>query len=803
MSFRLAILGVVLYCLSIVLGEPAAGLTEDSAELGPVAEAIRRLNPRVLPAETGGPRPERLSRLVAEDVRRRRDELNRRDLETWRSIRNRDGWERLKAPRIEALRRSLGQFPAAPRDLRLTTTKVLHGDGFQIDCLVFESRPGLLVTANLYRPAGVPSGSPQHMPGILICHSHHNPKSQGELQDMGMTWARQGCLVLVMDQLGHGERRQHPFRAAEDFPKEFPVGRQDYYFRYNLGMQLQLIGDSLIGWMVWDLMRGVDLLLQQPGVDPERILLLGAVAGGGDPAAVTAALDHRVKAVVPFNFGGPQPETVYPLPDDAQQRFNYMGEGSWESTRNLRLSARDGFLPWVIVGAVAPRCLIYAHEFSWDEPRDPVWSRLRTIYGFYEVPQNVTSLCGWGRVQLSSAQASHCNNIGPAHRKQIYPAFQRWFGMAVPQEYQAPRAPAELASLEGLDSAQALSLTPVHRLADHIAQERMATFRTELARLTPAARRKAMQNAWAGLLGDIEPGAPHGPQPVAAAEGPIRVIRAACAPAQGILVPVLVLLPAASQSSSIPCVIGVAQDGKAGFLQHRADELSRLLARGIAVCLPDLRGTGETSLGTDRGRSSEATGLSSSELMLGNTFVGLRLKDLRSVLRWLRTFPEIDAKRIGLWGDSFTPENGPDRRLDVPLGSGEEPPSAEPLGPLLALLTGLFEDEVAAVVAQNGVIGFRSALQSPFVGIPHDVVVPGLLTAGDVSDLAAVLAPQPLLLQRFVDAANRAVSVEAARASWAGAASAYQAVGAGEKLVIGDGTQPVADWLVRQFFTPQ
>ena len=119
------------------------------------------------------------------------------------------------------------------------------------------------------------------------------------------------------------------------------------------------------------------------------------------------------------------------------------------------------------------------------------------------------------------------------------------------------------------------------------------------------------------------------------------------------------------------------------------------------------------------------------------------------------------------------------------------------------MLAGLFEDEVAAVVAQNGLIGFRSALQSPFVCIPHDVVVPGLLTAGDVSDLAAVFAPQPLLVQRFVDGANRAVSVEVARESWAGAASAYQAVGAGEKLVIGDGTQPVADWLVRQFFTPQ
>ncbi len=88
------------------------------------------------------------------------------------------------------------------------------------------------------------------MPGIVIIHSHHNPKTQGELQDMGMTWARAGCLVLVPDQLGHGERRQHPFVDAKSYPKPFKVGRQDYYFRYNLGVQLQLIGDSLMGWMV-------------------------------------------------------------------------------------------------------------------------------------------------------------------------------------------------------------------------------------------------------------------------------------------------------------------------------------------------------------------------------------------------------------------------------------------------------------------------------------------------------------------------------------------------------------------------
>jgi hypothetical protein len=174
-----------------------------------------------------------------------------------------------------------------------------------------------------------------------------------------MLWARVGCVVLVMDLLGHGERRQHPFRSDKDYTtQDFAVGRQDYNFRYNVGVQLALAGRSLMGWMVGDIQRGVDLLLDL-GVAQDKVLVLGAVAGGGDPCAVAAALDRRISAAVPFNFGGPQPESPYPLPEDAEHSFNYVGEGSWESTRGLAGTGRGGYLPWLIVGAIAPRPLVY------------------------------------------------------------------------------------------------------------------------------------------------------------------------------------------------------------------------------------------------------------------------------------------------------------------------------------------------------------------------------------------------------------------------------------------------------------
>jgi hypothetical protein len=244
---------------------------------------------------------------------------------------------------------------------------------------------------------------------------------------MGMTWARAGCYVLVPDQLGHGERRQHPFRSASDFAGEFRVSRQDYFWRYDTSLELLLVGDSLMGWMVNDLSRGIDVLLAQKDIDPNRIILIGAVAGGGDPVAVTAALDERIAAAIPFNFGGPQPENRYPLPEDAEDSFPYAGSGSWESTRNLRLSVSEGFLPWVIVGSVAPRRLIYAHEFSWDQARDPAWKRLETIYGWYDAGDRLAIAHGAGLLQGTPPEATHCNNVGLAHRKMIYPILERWF----------------------------------------------------------------------------------------------------------------------------------------------------------------------------------------------------------------------------------------------------------------------------------------------------------------------------------------------------------------------------------------
>jgi dienelactone hydrolase len=770
--------------LSLVIHSAAEGAPDR------VTAELRDLDTNVLTNDQAKAERDESRSMISSDIRARRRSINEQDVNGWRTISTRDQWERHRNAKVAALQRSLGTFPDPPDDLRVRVTRSLSGDGFVIDCLVFESRPGLLVTANLYRP----TKSHESMPGILLCHSHHNPKTQNELQDMGMIWARAGCFVLVMDQIGHGERRQHPFRSEADYDGQFRASRQDYYFRYNVGIHLHLIGDSLIGWMAWDLMRGVDLLLAQPGIDSERIILLGSVAGGGDPAAVTAAIDDRIQAVVPFNFGGPQPESVYPLPDDAQVSFNYVGDGSWESTRNLQLSGRDGFLAWTIVAATAPRRLIYAHEFEWDRENDPVWKRLESIFGMYDHLDHLSSLKGYGGVQLSPQEASHCNNIGGHHQAQIHPVFKRWFDIVVSDlDFRDRRESSALFCVEGVETDDAITLPRVHELAGSIADQRLRSFREQL-NATTRDRTAFLKHAWSEVLGRVTPTQVTDAETTTDERELFRLVRFTLNPERDILVPGVLLFPKGPTNHRYATVVAIAQSGKQRFLAERAASIARLLEAGIAVCLPDLRGTGETRLGDYRGRRSEATRQSSSERMLGSTLFGSRLSDLLTVVQWLRTRSDIDDASIAVWGDSFATANASGRRIDVPFGIDDEPNQSEPLGATLALLAGLFDDEIKTIVARRGLVSVRSVLESPFVLVPHDFLVPGLLTAGDLPDVAAAIAPRSLRVEGLFDGTNRrAKSIQ----EWQTASAAYNR-SRGELVVEIDAgqTADMVDWLV-------
>ena len=89
------------------------------------------------------------------------------------------------------------------------------------------------------------------------------------------------------------------------------------------------------------------------------------------------------------------------------------------------------------------------------------------------------------------------------------------------------------------------------------------------------------------------------------------------------------------------------------------------------------------------------------------------------------------------------------------------------MGGLVALFGTLYESEVRAVLIRGGLVGYRSILDSPFCYVPYDSIIPGALTAGDLKDVAAALAPRAVRLEGLVDALNRRVPLELLRTLYA------------------------------------
>jgi dienelactone hydrolase len=683
-----------------------------------------------------------LAGMVNRQMRGRAIGILKSEREAWDQVNTVTDWERFRDPRVKALGASLGEFPArGPLGTRVT--KVFPGDGYRREDLLYQSRPGFWVPTNLYLPAK-PAG---RIPGIILIHSQHRPRTQPELQDMGILWARAGAAVLIMDQIGAGERIEN-----------YPWNREPYHSRYIMGMQLYLIGESLMKWMVWDSMRAVDLLLERNDIDKNQIVLIGAVAGGGDPAAVTAALDPRISAVVPFNFGEASPENTRFVPEKNRWPLDLAdpGWGGWETTRSLRGSIASQFLPWLICSSVAPRRFVYSFEMGWKVEDMPAWARYRKVFSLYKAQENLSDAHGFGPFP----GPGECTNIGPAQRKSLYPTLTRWFGIPAPPREPEDRRPAS--ELNALTPAIAAGLHAkrVHEIASETGRVEVAQARAQLAKLPPEARREWLQGKWAAKLGDIEPNRRPAatvqwtkPMPYGEAEGVTLEIE------PGIVVPLLLLKPKIAKRA--PVVMAIAEYGKEAILSRRREEIETLLKNGAAVCLPDVRGTGETAPDWRRGPLSGEISLAASELMLGDTLLGARLKDLRSVVAYLETRPEIDPQRIALWGEGLTPPNPPAMALDE-LPNWQIGPQiqqqAEPLGGLLALLGALYERNIHSVAIEGGLDGFLSILEDPFAYVPSDVIVPGILEAGDISDLAKALAPRPVLLENMRDGRNRVAS---------------------------------------------
>ena len=109
-----------------------------------------------------------------------------------------------------AIRRAFGPMPKKwpPRTMALNTriTGTVTLEHFRIEKLIFESRPGFLVSANLYLPGDLPSPAP----GVVLACGHSEVgKAEPFYQSAAQRLAQNGFAVIVYDPISQGERDQY------------------------------------------------------------------------------------------------------------------------------------------------------------------------------------------------------------------------------------------------------------------------------------------------------------------------------------------------------------------------------------------------------------------------------------------------------------------------------------------------------------------------------------------------------------------------------------------------------------------
>ena len=267
---------------------------------------------RVLPASS---RPDGEVRLLQDHLRPLVHAALDRRLQAYEALKTpdqiRDYQERLRTEFIE----SLGGFPART-PLRPRVVGRLQGDGFRVEKLIYESRPGFHVTAVLYLPEAEPP-----YPGVLVpCGHSENGKAAELYQRAAILMARNGLAVLCYDPIGQGERKQILQDGADR--SGTAKGRFRPTGEHNLaGVSPILLGQNLATYRIWDGIRSIDYLAGRDDVDASRIGCAGN-SGGGLMTAYLMALDERIVAAASSCFiTTTRRKNDDPGPGDAEQNI--------------------------------------------------------------------------------------------------------------------------------------------------------------------------------------------------------------------------------------------------------------------------------------------------------------------------------------------------------------------------------------------------------------------------------------------------------------------------------------------------
>jgi len=192
----------------------------------------------------------------------------------------------------------VGGFPAATAPLDPQTLEVREFPGYRREKFVMQSRPGLYVLGYLLTPK---SGSAPH-PAVVCVPGHgrgvddlvgidENGRDRTEKvsyqYDFAIQAVEYGMAAVAIEPMAFGCRR-------DALTKSKGLGASAC--QPAAGSAL-LLGQTMIGWRVYDVMRTIDWIGTRKELDSARVGCMG-ISGGGTVTMFSAALDTRIRAAL-------------------------------------------------------------------------------------------------------------------------------------------------------------------------------------------------------------------------------------------------------------------------------------------------------------------------------------------------------------------------------------------------------------------------------------------------------------------------------------------------------------------------
>jgi dienelactone hydrolase len=271
------------------------------------------------------------------------------------------------------IRDSFGPYPEkTPLNPRVTRT--VERDAYKIENVIFESRPGFLVSANLY----IPKGRTFPLPGVVAsCGHSDNGKAIDTYQAFCQGLARLGYVVLIFDPIGQGERLQYvdanwkPMRGTG-------TGEHNY-----TGKQQVLVDERFCMWRAWDGIRALDYLMSRKEVDVRHLGITGN-SGGGTMTTWLCGVEQRWTMAAPSCF-------VTEFRRNMENELGADPEQCPPKALALALDHED------FLAALAPKpIIILAKEKDYFDARgnEAAYHRLKRLYRLLGAEENVAYFIG-------------------------------------------------------------------------------------------------------------------------------------------------------------------------------------------------------------------------------------------------------------------------------------------------------------------------------------------------------------------------------------------------------------------------